>query len=153
MSATGAFLATSVVTVAADGITLVRTRGRLVLSLESATAGINGFWGAFGIGVATSAAIAAGAASVPTPITEQDWDGWLYWTAVQVYSSAPLDSGAAADLDNLSGRTAVQQIEIDSKAMRKLDVQDGLYGCLEVTEQGTAAMSWSVDTRILLKLP
>ena len=58
--------------------TLVRVRGLLHCVLTAATAVGDGYFGAVGIGLATTAAVAAGAASVPTPITELGWDGWLY---------------------------------------------------------------------------
>ena len=72
ITASGASLATTNVNVLADGVTLIRTRGELVFSLILADAASAGFHGAFGIGIATQAAIAAGVTAVPTPITEQD---------------------------------------------------------------------------------
>ena len=57
-----------------DGITIARQRGSLLLALTDATAAVNGFTGAFGIGMVSTAAFTAGAASVPTPITEQEWE-------------------------------------------------------------------------------
>ena len=61
-----------------DGLTVIRIRGELNVYLTSSGALGNGFVGAFGIGKATDAAILSGIASVPTPLTEDSWDGWLY---------------------------------------------------------------------------
>jgi len=141
------------VSILADGVTLIRTRGRLQLYLEAATSGRDGFSGAFGIGVATTAAVVAGAASVPTPITEQDWEGWLFWTAIQLHAGDPITGDAVVDADLVNVQTAVQIVDIDSKAMRKLGEDMTIYGALEVTEVGTATLDWSVDSRMLFKLP
>lgn len=151
--ATGATLVNAAVAVLADGVTLVRTRGRLLMFLTNATAGADGLVGAFGIGIASTAAVTAGAASVPTPITEQGWDGWLYWQAVQLRAAAPLAGSASEDRDAVSTVSASQIVEIDSKAMRKVNDLETVYAALEVTELGTATLEWSVDTRLLFKLP
>jgi len=148
-----ALIATAALAVLDDGITLVRTRGSAMFQLESATSGLDGFAGAIGIGVATSAAVTAGAASVPTPITEQAWDGWLYWNRLDLRAASVMGSAAASDIDILNSVTAVQRFDIDSKAMRKLRVDDSIYCAIEVTEVGTAVMSWRIDSRMLFKLP
>ena len=147
-----AILANAGVAALEDGLTIVRTRGRLHLRLGTAGAALNGFTGAFGIGVATSAAFTAGAASLPTPITEQGWDGWMYWRALQIVAVDVIDGGAANDKDGITGNVAYQSIEIDSKAMRKFTKNDTMFGMLEVIESGTAVLDWWVDSRILLKL-
>jgi len=78
LTSTIAQLGTVGINIASDGTTTVRTRGELVMYLESASAAGDGFTGAFGIAKATMAAVTAGVASVPTPMTEVEWDGWLY---------------------------------------------------------------------------
>ena len=77
-----------------DGLTLARIRGKIKAFLNSTNAIGGGMCGAFGIGIATAAAVAVGVTAVPTPITEQAWDGWLYWMPVQLFTtSATLTDG------------------------------------------------------------
>jgi len=128
-----------------DGLTLARLRGRFSWFLTLATSAGDGFQGAFGIGVATAAAVTAGTGSVPTPITEQAWDGWLYWTPLSIH-------GAVVSSTAL-GEETKQDFEVDSKAMRKLKEEDAIYAMLEIIEVGTATATAFFDSRILLKLP
>ena len=130
------------ITLTADGITLVRLRGGLLVNLDTASAIGNGFVGAFGIGIVTETAFATGAAAVPTPITERDWDGWLFWHTIQVLSGDASDVG-------LSG-SAQQRVEVDTKAMRKLNEESLIYGVIEVTEIGTAEIDVAFDSRMLI---
>ena len=143
--ATGAF------TIALDGITLIRTRGELLLIQKSANVAGAGFSGAFGIAVANSAAITAGVASLPTPITEEAWDGWLYHRYFTMASGGVVDGGAAQDELAVIGMNL--RLEVDSKAMRKLEVDQGVYAVLEVIEAGTSTMDWYFNSRSLIKLP
>ncbi len=67
--------------------TLVRTRG--VLNIESdQAAGIEEQVGAFGFIRVTDQAIAAGAASIPGPVTDGADDGWVVWVPFTQSSSA-----------------------------------------------------------------
>ena len=148
----GSTIVTSAVT-GGDGVTLVRTRGQLLLFCRTADAALAGFTGAFGIAVATTAAIVAGAAAVPTPISEQGWDGWLYWHAIQLISAGVVDGTAVLDELQPNVMSFAQRIEIDSKAMRKIKEDESIYAVLEVQEDGASIMNWYVDTRMLFKLP
>ena len=74
--------------------TIVRTYGLLSLMLRSATAIGDGFTGAFGIGKATAAAFTAGIASLPTPLMEVDWDGWLVHQFFDVRTGIDTSDGA-----------------------------------------------------------
>ena len=136
-----------------DGLTLVRTRGQLQAFLTAATAVGDGFAGAFGIGVATAAAVVAGAASLPMPITEQSWDGWLFWQAIQIHSAGVVAAGASTDRTQVNPAIAALTMEIDSKAMRKVGIDDAIFGVLELTITGAATLAWRVDSRMLFKLP
>jgi len=136
----------------ADGITLVRVRGQLLLFLENSSVGAGGFTGAFGIGVGLTAGFLAGAGSLPSPITDRSWDGWMYWNAFQVVSASILDGGAASDRDQVSGHTASHRVDVDTKSMRKLNSDQTVYGALEVVEIGTATLQWGFDSRMLVKL-
>ena len=140
--------------VGADGLTLVRTRGELMLWLTAATALNNGFLGAFGIGVVTDPAFVAGIGSLPTPITEMDWDGWLYHRFINVISAETILGGAVTDeAGQVHPVTAGQRIEVDSKAMRKIGVEEIVFAAIEVAEIGTAVMSVAFNSRLLVKLP
>jgi len=90
--------------------TIVRTRGILQVRPFTFAADLT-MTGAFGIGIVTDRAFAAGAASIPGPFTDSGWDGWL---ATGFY---------CARYEVLSADGVVwvpQTVEIDSKAMRKV---------------------------------
>ncbi len=152
ISASTSVIATSALSILIDGITVVRHRGSALFFLNSADASLSGFRGAFGIGIATTPAVVAGAASVPMPITEQDWEGWMYWQRIECTAAQAIAGAAADDGDAISQVTAVQRFEFDSKAMRKVDEDMSIYAALEVTETGTAVLNWALDSRILVKL-
>jgi len=153
LTASIAQLAGTAVQATEDGQTLIRTRGELLLYLSSAASDTEGYHGAFGIAKATSAAVLAGAASVPTPITEEAWDGWLYHRYIHLMTAGPIAAATAAQeaLQN-SNVTAALRVEIDSKAMRKSDVNEAFYACIEMVEIGTAVLRWHFNSRMLFKL-
>ena len=129
-----------------DGLTVVRTRGLFTAMLTLATAAGDGFVGAIGIGIATFDALAIGVTALPAPIAQADWDGWLYWSPISVLN--PI----ASSTQLISG-VATQRLTIDSKAMRKFTANMVIYAVVETIEIGTATMSMSFDTRMLVKLP
>jgi len=135
-----------------DGNTVVRIRGGYSLSLVDAAADNDGFSTVgIGIGVVTINAFAAGAASVPGPLTDIGWEGWMYHKIVAGLKS--INGGAANETWGNSGSAFIRE-DIDSKAMRKLDSDVVLVGVVEMgTEVGTATAHFSADTRILFKLP
>ena len=128
-------------------VTIVRTRGIITATLEVVAAIGDGFFGAVGIGVVTSAAFTAGVASVPTPLTEEQWDGWLFHTYFDVRSVT------ATIGDGVNAVGAVVRIPIDSKAMRIFTEDMTLIGVTEVVESGASNMEMQGQTRILVKLP
>jgi len=125
------------------GNTLVRTRGEFTAWLLSASAAGDGFVCAVGIGIVQEAAFSAGAASVPMPIDEADAEIWLWHRFFNVFSTA-------AGFESLPEAV---RIEIDAKAMRKMDVTDRLYMAVQVIETGTAVIEMVANTRVLFKLP
>jgi len=155
ISASAAVLATGTAVVLNEGITMVRTRGELNVFLSIATGQGDGFHGAFGIAVASSPAVTAGVGSVPTPITEENWDGWLYHRYFGLFAGGPLATATAADQQSqVNATTAALRVEVDSKAMRKLSVDMTIYAAIEVIELGAASsMEWGFNSRILVKLP
>jgi len=130
-----------------DGLTIVRTRGHLAMFLESVTSAMDSLTGAFGIGIATSAAIAAGIASVPTPLTEQAWEGWMYWSSFTILGRT------AVEADGVNDSAGVIREVIDSKAMRKINSDMSIYAAIETVEVGAANMDVYFDSRVLSKLP
>ncbi len=113
--------------------------------MRTVTSAGDGFQGAFGIGIATRAAVVAGIASLPTPITEIDDENWLYHTFISLHPH----TGTEAEW---VGSESEMIIEIDSKAMRKFPDGTQIYAALEVVEIGTAAMDVFFDSRMLFKL-
>ena len=127
-----------------EGLTLARLRGRLSGVLTAATAAGDGFQGAVGVGIVTASAVATGIASVPTPLTDLGWDGWLYHSFFSAHAEqGPLTSAVASGFD----------FEVDSRAMRKWpDVEMSVVAMFEAVEIGTAALSVFFDSRVLVLL-
>ena len=123
-------------------LTVVRTRGLFDAFLTSSTSPGDGFFGAVGIGLASESAFDVGIGSLPTPITELVWDGWLWHSFFSCHEGSP-DPGADG--------AGQHRIVIDSKAMRKFGPETVIYVAVEVVELGTAAMSVFCDTRMLFK--
>jgi len=130
------------------GFTVVRIRGEFAAHLGLATASEDGFAGAFGIGIASLAAVTAGGGSVPTPITEAVSDNWLYHRFFDIKAGFPFAAGA----DPAGNREAFIRFEVDSKAMRKFPPDTAIYASLEVVEVGTANMEVAFNSRMLVKL-
>ena len=127
-------------------VTITRVRGHAFLMMLTAAASGDGFQGAIGMGVFSSEAVAAGAASIPGPQSDSDWDGWLYHQFFNVhFINATQTSGVNAAV-------GVVRIDIDSKAMRIQEDSQLLVGVIEQTENGTATAEFWADTRILDKL-
>ena len=129
-----------------DGLTLVRTRGRAIFKVQSFTAAGDAFTGAFGIGIVTAEAFAIGITAMPIPVTDLNWDGWLYHSMVQVVAG----DKTAGDVD-FTGATQI--LDVDSKAMRKLRLGDTIFAALELVETGIVDMDFTFDSRVLVKLP
>ncbi len=144
LGASGQQLLTNVGFSFLDGETVVRIRGYLQLFLTLATSIGDGFHGAFGIALANSNAITAGIASLKTPLADDDWDGWMYHT----FFSCRAHSLTEADFND----SAVFNLHVDSKAMRKVNSDLQIYAAIDVTEIGAAELDGSFDSRMLVKL-
>ncbi len=142
-TASGAIFVGSALSVLFDGLTLVRVRGMIELTLQSVSAAGDGFAGAFGIAVTSLDAVTAGVASVPQPVADMDWDGWLWHQFIFLHATSATLSETNPNRIN---------IPIDSKAMRKIGVNDAIYLMVELTEIGTAEIDIFADTRVLVKL-
>ncbi len=125
--------------------TLIRTRGLLYVQPSIYTASIE-VQGAFGICIVSAQAAAAGAASVPGPWTNASWDGWLVWQPFAF--RVDLGAGQAAGV-TMVGRVAGQDYVIDSKAMRKVELNEVVM--LMCENQGGATIVFT-PLRLLFKL-
>ena len=130
-----------------DGLTIVRIRGNLSILCDSVSAIQDGYHGAVGIGVVTSDAFAVGVTAVPNPLADANWDGWMYHRFFDVHAiSATIGEGVNA-------QALVAQIEVDTKAMRKLPLNETVFMSMEVVEDGTSTLAVRFDSRLLVKLP
>ena len=119
--------------------TIVRVRGTLGVRPNDSSADQN-VVGAYGIGIVSDQAFAAGAASMPGPWSDKDWGGWLVWMAIGFRYEFISGTGA------LLG--SVQQI-IDSKAMRKVQQNETVVA---VAESQAVAFDIYDPWRMLVKL-
>ena len=152
ISATGKTAAAFSAVQVADGNTVVRTRGELLLTLLTSSVQAGGYVGAFGIAIVTAQAVSIGVTAIPGPIADVGWEGWLYHRMFSCLSGGIINQGAAADEDQVNSVSAALRLEVDSKAMRKINSDMGIVAVLEVTELGAATMVFSFDSRVLVKL-
>ena len=137
-----------------DGLTLVRIRGEFMFHLVTADASLSGFHGAVGVCNVTDSAVAAGVASVPSLVTEEGWDGWIwhqYYTCIAADAIAL--SGTTTEPNQVYNVSAGVRYTVDSKAMRKTPADTTLVVVLESIEIGTSTAQWSFNCRVLDKLP
>ncbi len=123
-------------------LTLVRTRGVFGFHSDQISASEDQV-GAFGIAIVEEQARAAGVASLPGPQTNSAWDGWLYWHAIQDRLAVATAVGVADHFQTV--------IEIDSKAMRKINDNEAL---VLIAENASAShvFSVSINVRTLYKM-
>ena len=147
-SATGSAIWPIGVAPTTPGLTHIRLRGSAVARLTAAGGIGNGFTGAIGVGVATASAFTVGVTALPTPLTDDFWDGWLWHMYFQILAVTATVS------DGVNAVANVLRVEIDSKAMRKIpDAEFVTFGAIEVIEVGTSTMAFDARTRSLVKLP
>ena len=132
-----------------DGLTIVRTRGELLVFLSVATSALDGFTFDFGIGIVSENAFDAGVASIPNPTTDIAWDGWLYHTRNSVKAVvATITEASQAE------GSASMRLVVDSKAMRKIKNTDVAVAVLNTeTETGSATLNATFRSRMLVKIP
>ncbi len=116
--------------------TIIRIRGCWAFDPGAATSLLIGL----GIALITDQSFTAGIASVPKPITDEGWDGWM-WRMCRY-------AGTRYSNEQSWG-------EIDSKAMRKWDDGETLVVVAEnlAINVGGAAAIVSVNGRFLVKGP
>ncbi len=130
-----------------DGLTVVRLRGELIAFLSAATSALDGFpFVGAGIGIATAQALNVGITAVPLPLTDITWEGWLWHSLFPLIRATDVVTGQL-------GSTSVRKM-IDSKAMRKVGTDMGIFGVFETSgEVGAVTVNVYADSRMLLKLP
>ena len=133
---------------ALGGVTLVRIRGVVTVWLEVVGTIGDGFGRVTaGIGIVTTDAFTAGAASMPSPQEDADWGGWLWFQNI-----GALIGQSVTEAEN-TGVLSMVRIPIDSKAMRKIAPNETIFGSLEFqVEVGSAMAVFAMDTRMLVKL-
>ena len=147
ISATGSAFISAGAQALSDGLTHARLRGEFMVQLLTADdvgAGA-GFHYAAGVCIVTENAFGAGLAAVPTPLTDQTWDGWLW------YYTGTIHATSTTNLDRQPAAT--MRMVIDSKAMRKFKNTDIMIGVVEATEAGVSTMTAHMVTRSLVLLP
>ena len=122
-------------------------RGLIHFWQTSATAVGDGFFGAFGIGIASVDAFNVGVSAIPSPLEDLNWPGWLWHS---FYDTRQLSTTAA---DGVNAGVTHSRIEVDSKAMRKLRLNEVLFGAIDQVESGTASAEFNAEVRVLVKLP
>jgi len=122
-----------------EPLTVLRVRGQVSISV--ATTADLAVIGAFGLGVVSAEAFAAGAASIPGPFDNGDWGGWFVWRSF----SYKLEFGDATGFYFVPWT-----FEIDSKAMRKVSANEVV---VFIAESQAGAFSLSAPLRMLVKLP
>ncbi len=120
--------------------TVVRVRGLVFIDSDQ-TAALEAQLGALGFLIAQDQAIAAGVASLPTPITEEGSDLWFVH---QFFASA-------TSLGNGNGNLRGTSVEFDSKAMRKVEEGDQVAVLIENADAATGFSFW-LKFRMLIKL-
>jgi len=119
--------------------TIVRVRGELSIIPTATSVDVKSV-GAMGFAVVTDQAVAAGAASIPGPITNADWDGWFVWVPFHQFFEVTTDIGRLLAQTN---------VIFDSKAMRKVKLGDTI---VVMVESQVGAFSAAATFRMLTKL-
>ena len=126
--------------------TIVRIRGACHCTLKTAAALGDGFLVGLGIGLVTEQALVAGITAVPGPLTDADWDGWMWHSVTDVRAIT------ATIADGANAVSASARVDVDTKAMRKWHEDSvAVIGVIEVVESGAASMDFNSFTRMLLK--
>ena len=122
--------------------TIVRTR--FLVSIVSDQLGADEIQiGAYGMAVVSDQAVAVGVTAVPTPITDMGSDLWFVHQ--MCYNDFQFVSGVGFHSDG------AHQYEIDSKAMRKVDIGQDLVVVAEVAGASSGAAFVS-GGRMLVKV-
>ena len=126
-----------------DGLTIVRTRGNMLVRLQVSDGVASGMLFGFGMCVVTENAFGIGITAVPHPLVDEDWNGWFVHWQGQLAGSSLSSEGVST-----------KRLEIDSKAMRKIKNTDVIIGVMESAgEVGSVTLAIDFISRVLFKLP
>ncbi len=120
--------------------TIVRTRGLLAVKTDQISAA-EAQIGAFGIGFVNSVAGQLGVTALPGPSTEITWDGWF--VLQPILQNFAFGTAVGFDPDH------AVQYPIDSKAMRKYDVDENL--AVMVQNDAATGFDIAIYIRFLVK--
>ncbi len=126
----------------AEGETIVRTRGQIIVGTDQGGAGED--WvGAVGFAIASNQAVAVGVGSLPTPYTDQDSDLWF----VHQFFGGNFAFGDATGFSP----QGLSVFPFDSKAMRKFASGETL---IVVVENGhaTSGLAYFLQYSVLFKV-
>ncbi len=123
-----------------DPVTLMRSRGMVSITPTAVSADLD-LVGAFGVGIVSAEAAAAGVASMPEPYSDSDWGGWVVWRSFAYHFE--FATAAAVNYPRFD-------FEVDSKAMRKISASETI---VTIAESVTGAFEISSNLRRLIKLP
>ena len=140
LTATGKAIVGLGISIAQDGLTVIRTRGILSIGREGAVAAGDGWIGAFGIGIVFLPAFNVGITAIPGPLSRSTWEGWFVFQLFLATSST-------------IGSSVIENIVIDSKAARKVGEDEVIVAVVEATEIGGSALQVNFNSRLLFKLP
>ncbi len=125
--------------------TIVRIRGSVLVMLNSSAASPGASVLVMGIKLVSVAALAG--ASNPVPFTDVGSD-WIWWTAVNINLAA----GGSAGSPNVDGSTVTERVIIDSKAMRKVGINEVLvFVSQNVVVTSTQTVDVDANMRVLFK--
>ncbi len=123
--------------------TIVRTRFLLGMQTDQIAASEDQV-GALGMAVVSDQASAVGVTAVPTPLTDMASDLWfvhqLMYGALLRADGTGIDAGA------------MLTTEVDSKAMRKVDIGQDMVIVGELSSGASAGFTLTVGGRILVKV-
>ncbi len=145
-TATGGTLLTSLTAgaLALRPFTIVRTRLTIAIETDQVIA-TERQWGAYGQAVVSDQASAVGITAVPTPVTDADSDLWFVHRYVGAGFRFLSGVGAVG--------SAMRVYEIDSKAMRKVDIGQDVVSVGEFDSGASSAgFTMIVSGRQLIKV-
>ena len=126
----------------AEGETIVRVRGEIIVGSDQAA--VNERWaGALGFCIASDQAVTAGIASLPTPYSDQDFDGWF----VHRYFGGEF---LFLDSTGVQGLGRMDRFAFDSKAMRKF--AQGQTLCVIVENGAAVGTNYWLQYAVLFKV-
>ncbi len=123
-----------------DKPTIVRVRGLFSVKLQTYAADLD-VAGALGMCIVSNEAFTAGAASIPRPHDDSNWDGWFVWQAFSFRYEFNDATG--------SQFPASWDVQVDSKAMRKVTENETVVVMVE-NLAGAMASAFSFCMLVLL---